>query len=544
MNKQLRNRLVMGLILAAIGKFAPANASVIGNPDAPVGGTEHLALVAEPSTLNPLRGVDAYSIAVESGCFDSLLDKDIETYDWIPSLAEKWEVAKDGKSITFTIRQGAKFHDGSPVTLEDIKFSFEVYFNADLADAVHRASYANIEKAEILDGGKIKFTIKKPYFKNLDVLAGLTILPKAYYGDPNKKMTKTMMCSGPYMFEKWDQGKSITLKRNPNWWGFNLPQYKGYNKAETVVYDFIHDDNARLESFKKGEVDYIDFTAEQFEKNTDGPMWGKTVFKQQVENSAPKNTPFVGFNLKNPIFADKQVRLALSKLYNRELMIQKFAFNKAIMATGPWYIQSPTADTTLKPIGFDPDGARAILKKEGWADSEKTGVLSKVINGQPTEFHFTATLPNGGPAEKYLTIFQEDLKKSGIKMDIKVVEWNTFQKILDDRTFDAVVLAWGGQVDADPHQIWHSESDVKGGSNFIHYSNPEVDKTIDQLRGEMDRKKRMVLQKKVYRLVAEDYPYIFGWNAKYSFYGHSARMKMMKPTYKYGIGEGTWWIAE
>ncbi len=522
-----------------------ANATVvIGNPDAPVGGVERLAIESEPATLNPLKGQDGYAHMVESACFDGLLDRNIETFDWEPAVAEKWEVAKDGKSITFTLRKGVKFHDGTPLTVEDVKFSFEVYFNPELSDAIMRAYYENIEKAEILGPDKIKFIIKKPYFKNLDVLGGLTILPKAHYGDKNKKMTKTMVGSGAYKFEKYDQGKSITLVRNPDWWGFNLPEYKGYNKVEKIVYEFIKDENARLESFKKGDLDYIDLTADQFEKKTDGPMWGTTVFKKQVENSAPKRIGFVGFNLKNRIFKDRDVRLAMVKLFDRRSMIKKFMYDKWVLAAGPWYPQSPSADHDLKPIEFDPASARELLKKAGWADHDKDGVLDKTIDGKKVEFQFTTILPSGSPNEKYMTVYQEELKKSGIKMEIKTVDWNTFQKVMDDRNFDAVVLAWGGVVEMDPYQIWHSKSDVKGGSNFIGYSNPEVDKLIELIRHEMDRNKREALQRKVYRLIAEDYPYVFMWSPKYEFLAYSARMKMVKPTYKYGVGAGTWWIED
>jgi peptide/nickel transport system substrate-binding protein/microcin C transport system substrate-binding protein len=519
-------------------------AVIIGNPNAPVGGTEHLAIENEPATLNPLRGNDGYSHIVEAGCFDSLLDRNIETFEFEPAVAEKWEVAKDGKSITFTLRKGVQFHDGSPVTAEDVKFSFDVYFNPDLSDAVMRAFYENIEKAEILAADKIKFLIKKPYFKNLDVLAGLTILPKAYYGDKTKKMSKTMMGSGAYMLDRYDQGKSITLKRNPKWWGFDLPNYKGYNKVEKIVYEFIKDENPRLESFKKGDLDYIDLTPEQFEKKTDGPMWGQTVFKKQAENSSPKRMSYVGFNLKNKIFRDRNVRLAMVKLFDRKMMIEKFLYGKAQLASGPFYPQNPNADPTVQPVAFDVAGARDLLKKAGWVDSTKSGVLSKTIDGQKVDFHFTITLPAGGPAEKYLTIYQEELKKSGIKMDLKLVDWNTFQKIVDDRNFEALAMAWGGVVESDPHQIWHSESDVKGGSNFIGYSNPEVDKLIGKIRQEMYSKKRQALQRKVYRLVAEDYPAIFMWSPRFEFYAHSRRMKMVQTTYKYGVGVGAWWIEE
>ena len=137
------------------------------------------------------------------------------------------------------------------------------------------------------------------------------------------------------------------------------------------------------------------------------------------------------------------------------------------------------------------------------------------------------------------------LKKAGIDMEIKIVEWNTFVKALDDKKFDAVMLGWGGgSVDNDPKQIWHSSSAQAGGSNFISYANPTVDKLIDEGRQELDRNKRIQIYQKIYKEIADDAPYAFLFNNKYFLYAHTSKMKMDKPTYSYGVGYETWWIKQ
>lgn len=518
-------------------------ARVIGNPDAPVGGTFYRNLGAEPPTLNPLRSSDVYATMVQDHVFDSLLTRNLETFEFESALAEKWEVTKDGKSITFTLREGAHFHDGSPVTVDDVKFSFDVRFDPKLADATYISYYENIEKAEILSPRQVKFHIKKKYFNNLAILGGMEILPKTHYGDAKKKMNKKIIGSGPYIFEKYDQGKAILLKRNPSWWGHALPSNKGIVKFDRIHFKIITDKNAQLETFKKGGLDYLDLEPDQFEKKTDGDIWGQKVFKKAVEHSGPKKTSFIGLNLKRPMFADKDVRRALSELFNREMMIKKFFYGKYTPASGPWYPQNPYADPKAKPLKYDPVNARKLLAKAGWADKNKDGILEKTVDGKSMDFKFevmTAT----NVWEKYLTVYKEELKKAGINLQIKVVEWNAFQKILDDRSFDAVAMAWGGVIETDPKQIWHSESARKGGSNFISYSNPNVDKLIDQAREELDAAKRKSMLAKVYSAVAGDYPYLFLWSPKDEFYGHSARVGMAQPTYKYGVGQGAWWIQQ
>jgi peptide/nickel transport system substrate-binding protein/microcin C transport system substrate-binding protein len=144
--------------------------------------------------------------------------------------------------------------------------------------------------------------------------------------------------------------------------------------------------------------------------------------------------------------------------------------------------------------------------------------------------------------EKYFTLYKEDLKKAGVQMEIKLVEWNTFLKSIDDRNFDAVALGWGGGVvESDLKQIWHSEAARPGGSNFVSYSNPEVDKVIDQAREELDQKKRWALWQKAHILIAEDAPYAWMFNPKFQLYAVNKRIGRPKDTYKFDIGTTYWW---
>ena len=143
------------------------------------------------------------------------------------------------------------------------------------------------------------------------------------------------------------------------------------------------------------------------------------------------------------------------------------------------------------------------------------------------------------------TIFKEDSKKAGVEIELKLLEWNSFIKNIDDKNFDLMAMSWGGgDVEDDPKQIWHSTSMGKGGSNYISYSNPEVDKLIDQARGELDKAKRAELFKKVYGLIADDVPYIFLFNRKFEYYANSNKIKKVGDTFKYNFGYRSWWSAE
>ena len=144
---------------------------------------------------------------------------------------------------------------------------------------------------------------------------------------------------------------------------------------------------------------------------------------------------------------------------------------------------------------------------------------------------------------KYWTMYKEDAKKAGVDINVRFVEWNSFIKLVEEGNFDAIAMGWGGgSIDLDPKQIWHSESAVKGGSNFISYKNPAADKLIDEAREELDKKKRIPKLQKVYEMIADDAPYVFLFNDKFLLYGTTSRVKKVKDTYKYSIGESYWWL--
>lgn len=501
-------------------------------------------LGAEPSTLNPVTSQDAYSSQVHAYVLDSLFSRNVDTYEFEPRIAKGMTLSKDKKVFTIKIKKGLVFSDGKPLTSDDVKFSFDVIFD-DTYNAIHyRSYYEGIEKVEIIDPHTVRFFTKKPYFKNEEIIAGLDILPKHIYGDAKKgkKMNKSVIGSGPYAIDKYQKGKRLVLKKNPKWWGHKDPAMKGNYNANKIVLRFIQEEQIEIERLRKGDLDYVFLTPEQYTKKTKGANWTKVIDKKKVQNKGSKGYGFIGWNLTNPLFKTKKTRQALAHLMNRKLMIDKFLFNLSEEATGPWYRDSIYASPKVKPFSFDSKRAQKLLKQDGWADSDRNGVLDKKIDGKKTEFRFTLLGANKD-FEKYLTIYKEDLRRAGIDMEIKILEWNAFVKLLDTKKFQAVNLGWGGgSIDLDPKQIWHSGSAGKGGSNFISYANKDVDKLIEMARTQFDRKKRIESLQKVYEIIADDAPYLFLFNRKYSLYGTRKRVGTPKDTYTFAIGTSYWWV--
>lgn len=514
-----------------------------GSSQSAAGGTVTMNLIGEPPTIHPITSMDLSALNVHDWTMGSLLVKDPRTFEWKPSVAERWETSKDGKIFTFWLRQGVTFHDGHPLTAEDVKFSFDAIFDPEYKAASRIPYFENIAKVEVLDSHQVKFYAKDSYFLNFDVAAGMFILPKHIYGDveKSKKMNKELVGCGPYKLETFDRGNKIVLKKYKDWFGSQLPAFRGLYNFETIQFRFAKEENIYMEMLNRGDLDYQELSPEEYSKKTEGGNWGKTVNKFKVENALAKGYRYVSWNLENNLFKDKNVRKALAYLMNREEMNQKFRFGLSVLATGPTDVFSDYASPSVKPLPFDVAKAQALLAQAGWKDSDKDGVLDKMINGKKTDFRF-ALVHSNKDYEKYLTIYKEELKKNGIDMEIKYLEWNSFLKNIDAGKFEAMSMAWTTAIDFDPKPEWHSTSAVSGGSNFIHYKVHEVDQLIDQARLELDRTKRIQMLRKVYERIANDYPYVFMFNEKYSLYALSTRVGQVAPTFKYSLGLDSWWV--
>lgn len=537
-------------ILLVLNLIASAAFAVEANPNAPKGGVLNYRFEFEPENLHPIKSGDTVGSYFSSYVQDSLCTRDLNSWELVPRLAEKWEISKDGLQFTFTLRKDAFFHNDQPVTAEDVKFSLQ-HIREPRLEALNLVPfYDGIIKAEVLDKHSIKFTAKEKYFKNLDVLCTLTVIPKSVYGDVDKsvKLLKEAVGAGPYKFEKYDKGQTIVVKKFDKWYGSKMPYYKGYYNFSTINFKIIKENNVATEVLKKGELDYAELLrADDYLAVTGKPFKplyeAAKFYGKAVKNQMPKSYGYIGFNFLDPILKDKNVRLAIAHLVNREEMNKKFYEGLNNLATGPVSVNSNQA-ADVKPIDFNPAKAKELLTKSGWTDSDKNGVLDKVMNGKKTELKISYIYARK-ESEKMWTIIKEDCKKAGIDLELKFLEWNSFLKTIDDNKMQLYAMGWGGgDVEMDPKQIWHSTSSGKGGSNRGSYSNPEVDKLIDQGRAELDAAKRSVLFKKAYTLIAQDVPYVFLFNVKYDFYAMSKKVVQPGDTFKYDFGYTTWWSAQ
>lgn len=516
---------------------APAEKAADQTPQAldavaePVDGDWIVAnLPAEMENLNPFTSSDLYSGSITGLAFDRLLQRDNATLELKPMLAESWEISDDKLTYTFHVRPDAMFSDGVPLTARDVKFSFDKLMDPNTNAPHVRNYYQDVTACDLIDDYTVRFTCNKPYFKHLGVLGGLEVIPEHIYGQGdfnNHPNNRNPIGSGPYILESWETAQQVVLVRNENYWG-----KKPWIKKR--VFKIITNADAALQVLLRGELDSMDLTAEQWKERT-----GTAAFRDQFipyEYYEPSYI-YIGWNMRRPKFSDKTVRRALTMLLDRELIRDEIYYGLARITTGPFFVDEPEYNKAIQPWPFDPAQAAALLDAAGWKDTNSDGVRDKV--GEPFAFELLIT-NSSTVAEQIATIYQEDLKRAGIAMTIRQLEWATFLESVKSHNYDACALGWGAVPDPDPYQVWHSSQAVVNGSNAVGFVNEEADRILEEARLEFDRDKRVAMYHRFHEILHEEQPYTFMFCRKTLVAVHKRFQNVT--VYPYGLDSQEWWV--
>ncbi|MCZ6843419.1 MAG: ABC transporter substrate-binding protein [SAR324 cluster bacterium] len=544
----MRTWILCWAVIAIFAGTGSANPYIRGNPEAKRGGLRREHFKVQPHSLHPVNVTDYYGNRVLDLIYESLAATDVETLAHIPQLAERWEISPDKKVFTFFIHPKATWQDGRPVTAEDVKFSFDLLFHKKLKTRAKWMSYYNrIEKAEVLGKRMVRFTVRRDHFLNFVRMAGLRIVPRHRFKgkDPNRTpLTKKPMGSGPYTFKSWTKGAAVKLAMHKNYWGRVLPQNIGRYNAKMLITKIVAVDKVALESFKKGDLDLIRLTPDQWVRETSGADFGmgvasgKKLIKVDVQNKAPRSYRYVGYNLESPLFGDRRVRRAISHLFDRETYIEKFYHGFQVKAVGPFQANSRYSSPRVQPIEFSIPKAIRLLSQAGWNDTDGDNLLDK----EGRTFRFTIMTADRETSVKILTLAKEAMRKAGVDLNIKVVDWTNFLKLIDEVKFDAVMLGWSRGPFPDPTALWHSKGAVKGGLNFVRYRNPEVDRLIEKAVKSIPDSERVKLYRRIHEIIYRDQPYTFLLERSHILLAYNSKFSTVKPWYTYAIGENYWWI--
>jgi peptide/nickel transport system substrate-binding protein len=481
--------------------------------------------------LTPLLGADVYQTIVEGRVLEWLLYIDPDTLEFIPLLAESYDVSKDGLTIKFKLRQGVTFSDGHPFSADDVVFTFDWIMNPKVAAPRTRSTMSNISSCEKLNDYEVAFHFKAPYFNSLELAGGFGIMPKHFYGKyPPEKFNEQLgmlMGTGPYKLrdpESWRPGQKIELIRNERYWGEPGP----FNR---IVYNEVAEEVAALTMFRNGELDRYGAQPDEY----------VALLKDEKITSRANHfevtSPLGGYsyiawnqqrNGKPTVFADKRVRQAMTMLNDRARICKEVYLGYATVATGPFEPGTPQADPNIKAWPYDPVAAKKSLADAGVADRNGDGVLD---GPDGTPFKFKLTYPASNKLYDRAVYLMKDMYAgAGIVMEPDPIDFAILQTRLENKDFDAISLGWGGgNVEGDITQMFHSSQIADKGDNFMSYRSEELDKAIDAAKTTVDRATRMPLWQKCHRILHEDQPYTFLANSKgLSFY--DKRIKNIKPS--------------
>jgi microcin C transport system substrate-binding protein len=546
------------------------------NPDAPKGGTVRLSAIGTYDTLNPytLRGVSAAGLGY---LFEALMvGSQDEPFSEYGLIAESVEMPEDRSWVAFTLRPGARFHDGTPITAEDVIWSFETLKTK--GDPFYRAYYANVAKAEVVGERKVKFTFEPGDNRELPLIIGqLPVLPKHYWEGREFEATtlEVPVGSGPYRVESFDAGRSITFVRDPNYWGKDLAVMRGFNNFERIRFDYYRDSTVALEAFKAGTVD--------FRQENNSKLWATAYDVPQVKSgqiqllTVPHEIPtgMQGFamNLRRPLFQDRKVRQALGYAFDFEWS-NKNLFYGQYTRTDSYFSNSELASRDLPqgeelailekyrgkvpeevfttpyvPPSTDGSGnnrenlrkAAQLLKEAGW--SVQGGRLVNA-QGQPFEFEILLSTPD---FERIAQPFARALERLGVAARIRTVDPAQYENRMENYDYDMTVEVFGQSLSPGNEQrdFWGSASaDVPGGRNTIGIKDPVVDELVNLVIAAPTRESLVARTRALDRVLLWGHYIIPHWHIRsfrvafWDMFGRPAQFP------KYGFAFDAWWVDQ
>ncbi len=470
---------------------APAAAPAAGQPVK--GGTLVFASPIEPGSMDPRLQNDTAAFRINELVYNGLttIDQNLEPQ---PDLAEKIE-QPDPTTWVFTLRKGVKFHDGSELTAEDVKATFDTMLNPDFKSP-RRALYDAIKQVDVTDKYTVKFSLKYP-FSALLVFLDHGILPKSLAENPNSNVAASPVGTGPFKFGQWIKQDRIELT------GF-ADYFKGAPNLEKFTFRIIPDLNAEVVGVETGEIQLLGNVGPPNARDTkrllDTPKAGVKV----LSTTAPGYT-YVNLNLARPVLADKNVRQALAYLTDRETIIKTIYAGVSKPGCSPLSPGTWAHDPSIQCITYDVSKAKQLLDAAGWTVGPDGKTRQK--DGQPLKVSLRTHTADDQRAQ-VAEFLQNSWREAGIQVDVQpAVQFAALQDLLVKGDYDAIIVGWVSL--SDPDRAMYRSFQSSSPSNWGKYVNPDVDKLLEQARQVSERPERKKLYVQAANIVVSDAPYIF-----------------------------------
>ena len=447
-------------LVAAVGCTAPPpEPTAIVQVRAPIGG--------DPQTLALLNTSDLYSNYIGLLVSDALVRYDDEGH-LVPRIAESWEVSDDHRVVTFRLRDGVVWHDGTPVTAEDVRFSFEKIRDPVNGDRAMPAAFEHVS-VTVPNPRTIVARYDTP---NADFLASWTfpLIPADLAGADEDLLTgafsRAPVGCGPYRFVRYEPGDEIVLEAVPDHWA-------GRPGIDRLVFKILRDQRTALQSLLSGNLELMAVPSGLFREALDSGRAGdlrSTIYTRS-------SSWYLAFNLARPALADAGVRRAIIHLLDREKFIARAFDGLAVAGVTTWPPGGTWTDPSLEPIPYDPAAAASLLAEAGWTDSDGDGRLDR--DGRPFEIRLLLVRSSQAIVDRFAAWFQQSLADAGIEVEIRALEFQTFREERDKGGFDIVNGSFSLDPIADQTELYHSSS-IEHGFNFFGWRDADTDRLLEE----------------------------------------------------------------
>jgi microcin C transport system substrate-binding protein len=551
------------------------------NPDAPKGGDIVLGAIGNYDSFNGFIAEGATPAGLGL-IYDTLVVGSLdEPFTEYGLLAESIEVPEDKSYVQFVLHEDARWHDGVPITADDVVFTFESLISK--GDPFYQGYYENVSGVEKIDDRTVRFNFTGETNNELPLIMGqIQILPKHYWEgkDFGAVTTEPPLGSGPYRIADFDMGRSITYERVEDYWAADLPVRKGQNNFDTIRYDYYQDTTVSLEAFKAGR---IDFRAENrarswaTEYNIPAKDQGHLI-TEEIPNQRGQGMQGFVFNTRLPKFQNPKVREALGYAFDFEWSNANLFFGQYTRTTS-YFSNTELASSGLpegkeleileKYRGQIPDEvfteefnvpvtdgsgnlrenlatAQALLEEAGW--TVQNGKLTNAA-GETMDFEILLFSP---AFEPIVAPFVQNLQRLGITATVNTLQ-DSSQIVERARTFDfeMIITTFGQSLSPGNEQrnYWSSEAaDTEGSSNYAGIKNPVIDELIETLIAAPDRETLVAATRALDRVLLWNHYVIPNWYVptdRVAYWNMFGRPELPEPFY--GVNGGfpsTWWVDD
>jgi microcin C transport system substrate-binding protein len=550
------------------------------NPEAPKGGELRRATTGTFDSFNPfiVKGLPAAGLSYlgQSPIYDSLMVRSFdEPFSQYGLLAETIETPPDRSWVAFTLREGARWHDGRPISVDDVIWSFNTMMEK--GSPMYSLYFGNVERVEKVAERTVKFSFVPGENRELPLILGqIAVLPKHYWEKRDFSATtlEPPLGSGAYEIDSFEAGRFVKYKRRRDYWAANLPVNRGQFNFDSLRFDYYRDLEVAVEAIKGDAYDFrLEMTAQKWATAYDIPaVRSGRLRKELIPNHMIKSAQGFVFNLRRPVFQDRQVRWALAHVFDFEWTNKTLFYDSYVRTSGYFEgselaavglpspaeleILEPLRDrippevftTEYRPPATDGSGnhrknlrtAVELLKEAGWKVED--GKLVHMETSAPMAFEILLQSPS---FERVVLPFKKSLERIGAEVTVRTVDTAQYRRRLDNYDFDLVV--GGIQNSESPgneqREYWGSEAATRpGGRNIAGVQNSAIDELIELIIAAPDREALVTRCRAMDRVLQWEHYEILHWHLTAHRLVHWDRFGKPDITPTMGIGLNSWWF--